>query len=102
MADGRPATLFSSYDRTTVERYFAWMEKFGIDGVLKQRFMNAVAGAPPYNHFQNHIIHDVKVAAEKYHRAWGILHDLFNVNSTTLVQDIERAGLATVRIPWER
>ena len=90
MADGRPAKLFSSYDPTTVERHFAWMEKFGIDGVLKQRFVTAIAGAPPYYRFQNHVIHTVKVAAEKHHRAWGILYDLFNVNSTTLVQDIER------------
>jgi hypothetical protein len=37
-ADGSTATVFSSYNPQTVNRHFAWMAKYGIDGVFLQRF----------------------------------------------------------------
>src|SRR5260370_870306 len=40
--DGQPAFLFSSADARTVERHFDWMTKYGIDGVLVQRFVAGV------------------------------------------------------------
>ena len=89
MADGHPAKLFSSYTRDTVDRHFSWMEEFGIDGVLKQRFIAEAVGDPPFKNFQNHVTSNVKMAAERHKRAWGILYDLYNANATTLVKDIQ-------------
>ena len=37
--DGKPASLFSSANAKTVERHFEWMRKYGIDGVLRKRFL---------------------------------------------------------------
>ena len=37
-ADGSTATVFSSYNSKTVNRHFAWMAEYGIDGVFLQRF----------------------------------------------------------------
>ena len=37
--DGKPAHLFSSASRKTVERHFKWMQEYGIDGVFLQRFV---------------------------------------------------------------
>ncbi len=43
--DGAPATLFSSANSKTVERHFDWMQQYGIDGVLVQRFLGGLDGA---------------------------------------------------------
>jgi hypothetical protein len=37
--DGKPAHLFSSAHPKTVDRHFRWMQQYGIDGVLLQRFL---------------------------------------------------------------
>src|SRR5688572_13760192 len=37
--DGKPAHLFSSAHPKTVDRHFQWMQHYGIDGVLLQRFV---------------------------------------------------------------
>jgi hypothetical protein len=37
-ADGRPADLFSSAHPLTVRRHFRWMQDYGIDGAMLQRF----------------------------------------------------------------
>lgn len=39
LPDGSPAKLFSSADPRTVDRHFDWMDKYGLDGVLVQRFV---------------------------------------------------------------
>jgi len=41
-ADGKQAYLFSSANPQTVERHFDWMAKYGLDGVLVQRFVIGV------------------------------------------------------------
>jgi hypothetical protein len=43
--DGKPATLFSSANPKTVQRHFDWMRRYGIDGVLVQRFLGGLDGA---------------------------------------------------------
>ncbi len=37
--DSKPAHLFSSANPKTVDRHFRWMQQYGIDGVLLQRFI---------------------------------------------------------------
>ena len=37
-ADGSVARVFSSLDFATVDRHFAWMQQYGIDGAFLQRF----------------------------------------------------------------
>ena len=41
-ADGHPVELFSSYNPATVERHFAWMQQYGLDGVALQRYTTDV------------------------------------------------------------
>ena len=40
LADGSNAKLFSSYDKSTVDLHFKWMQQYGVDGVFVQRFFN--------------------------------------------------------------
>src|SRR5580704_16669968 len=36
----KPAYLFSSYNKNVVMKHFEWMKKYGLDGVLVQRFLS--------------------------------------------------------------
>ena len=38
LADGSPAVVYSSANPTTIDRHASWMEQYGIDGVVYQRF----------------------------------------------------------------
>lgn len=39
-ADGSPARVFSSADKSTVDLHFKWMAEYGLDGVFMQRFFD--------------------------------------------------------------
>jgi len=36
---GKPAYVYSAWNRKTVLRHFRWMKEYGLDGVLFQRFV---------------------------------------------------------------
>lgn len=38
LGNGQPASLFSSYDQSTVDVHFGWMKQYGIDTAALQRF----------------------------------------------------------------
>ncbi len=40
LANGQAARFFSSYDQSSVDLHFKWMQEYGIDGVFMQRFFN--------------------------------------------------------------
>ena len=40
---GKPAYLFSAWNRNVVLRHFRWMKDYGLDGVLVQRFVTTIA-----------------------------------------------------------
>ena len=73
-ADGSPAYVMSSYDETTVDTHFRWMQEYGIDGVFVQRF---VVGIKPsrYNNHVNKVWESAIKAANKYERAVCIMYD---------------------------
>src|SRR3954452_22364075 len=39
---GKPAYLFSAWNKKTVLRHFRWMRDYGLDGVLVQRFVGDI------------------------------------------------------------
>lgn len=39
---GKPAYLYSAWNRNVVMRHFDWMKKYGLDGVLVQRFVTSI------------------------------------------------------------
>ena len=43
--DGSTARVFSSWDASTTDLHFSWMERYGIDGVFIQRFFGATRTA---------------------------------------------------------
>lgn len=74
-ADGTPASVFSSYDESTVDLHFQWMKEYGIDGAFMQRFVTTLKDPKGANHYKKVLASAVK-AAQKYDRAIAIMYDL--------------------------
>jgi hypothetical protein len=75
LADGSPATVFSSYNATTVNRHFKWMADYGIDGAFLQRFGSELKTPDNYDHV-NAILDNVRHAANANGRTWSVMYDL--------------------------
>lgn len=75
LAGGSPACTFSSYDQSTVDTHFRWMEEYGIDGVFMQRFVGEIRGQSGKNHF-NTVLCSAMEAAIRHQRAICVMYDL--------------------------
>ncbi|WP_316828792.1 glycoside hydrolase family 71/99-like protein [Pedobacter miscanthi] len=73
-ADGSAAYLFSSYDESTVQLHFKWMEQYGIDGVFVQRFVSNLKNAKSLAH-NNKVLRSALDAAGKHKRAISLMYD---------------------------
>ena len=74
-ADGTTATVFSSANAKTVDRHFAWMKTYGIDGVFLQRFGWALTDPPTLRH-RNVVLDRVRTSSAKHGRQWAMMYDL--------------------------
>jgi hypothetical protein len=74
-ADGRVAHVFSSHNRKTVLRHFAWMKDYGLDGVFVQRF--AVETAQPLDlRHCNAVLSHCREGANLHGRCYAVMYDL--------------------------
>ena len=90
-ADGSVAHVFSSMNRKTVLRHFAWMRDYGIDGVFVQRFTSEVARAPGFRHSTTVLAH-CREGANRFGRAYAVMYDT----------DFGAAALDQVKRDWQR
>ena len=74
-ADGSPAYLFSSWDYSSVDLHFKWMQQYGIDGVFVQRFVTNVINNPVSLNANDRVLDNALKASEKYHRAIAVMYD---------------------------
>ncbi|MFG1608227.1 discoidin domain-containing protein [Actinoplanes sp. NPDC049265] len=72
LGDGRPATLFSSYDQQVVDTHFRWMQTYGIDTAALQRF-NPVGDEGPT---RDAMAVKVRAAAEATGRKFYVMYDV--------------------------
>ncbi len=81
LSNGQAAKFFSSYDKSTVDLHFKWMQQYGIDGVFMQRFFDVTR---PGNSKKESvkILKDALEAASKYKRAIAIMYDLSGLKAT--------------------
>lgn len=79
-ANGEQATLFSSFDESTVDLHFKWMKQYGIDGVFIQRFVTNLKNPVSFAHNQKVLASAFK-AAEKYNRIICIMYDLSGITA---------------------
>ncbi len=90
-ADAKTATVFSAYDKSTVDLHFKWMKDYGIDGVFMQRFIGEIKNPSGKQHF-NTVLENAMQAAKKNGRAICIMYDLSGMNAEDadfLLSDID-------------
>jgi hypothetical protein len=75
MSDGRPAEVFSSYEKPTVLRHFRWMQDYGIDGVFVQRFAVGLGYRNNLDHV-NTVLANCREGANLYGRTYAVMYDL--------------------------
>ena len=83
-SDGTPAKLFSSYNYSTVDEHFKWMQENEVDGVFQQRFLVnfTTTDTRVHRHFEK-VIQNVQAASIKYNRVYSIMYDLSGANATS-------------------
>jgi hypothetical protein len=74
-ADGHTVDLFSSQNPATVDRHFAWMARYGLDGVALQRFATQLL-RPEALAASDAVLANVRRAAEDHGRAFFLMYDL--------------------------
>ena len=70
--NGQSATLFSSYDQSTVNTHFLWMQQNGCDTAALQRFNPNSSEGPT----RDAMAGKVRTAAETYGRKFYIMYDV--------------------------
>jgi glycoprotein endo-alpha-1,2-mannosidase len=80
-ADGTTATVFSSYDESSVDLHFQWMKEYGIDGVFMQRFFEVIENPKRLKHADKVLASALK-AAHKYGIAICLMYDIGSMNDT--------------------
>lgn len=89
LKSGEPAKFFSSYDKSTVDLHFKWMQQYNVDGVFMQRFFNNAKGR---DRISAAILKNAFDAASKYNRAIALMYDLSglgrnNEDCSALIED---------------
>jgi glycoprotein endo-alpha-1,2-mannosidase len=89
LADGSYAYLYSSYDESSTQTHFKWMQQYGVDGVFVQRFIADVQRGRGRHH-NDVVLGNALKYAQKYHRAISIMYDLSGMGSggdSLVIQD---------------
>jgi len=84
---GKPAYLYSAWNRATVLRHFRWMKEYGLDGVLVQRFVGSI---PDKRSTGDVVLKNVIAGARQYGRVFAIEYDITGANPET-VEDTLKA-----------
>src|ERR1035441_3384058 len=87
---GSPARVFSSWDDSTVDLHFLWMQQYGIDGVFMQRFFDVTRTEESRRDGGVILGHALK-ASERHERAIAVMYDLSGLkpgeDCASLIQD---------------
>jgi hypothetical protein len=87
-ADGRPAEVFSSFEKATVLKHFQWMQDYGIDGVFVQRFANGLKNSNSLEHC-NTVLASCREGANRYGRTYAVMYDLSGLHAGQTQQVID-------------
>jgi hypothetical protein len=83
----KPAYLFSSFNRNIVMRHFEWMKRYGLDGVLVQRFLSDIPGSREQG---DGVLKNILAAAEKTGRTFAIEYDISGAHAETMADILQK------------
>jgi hypothetical protein len=83
---GKQAYVFSSFARETVEKHFEWMEAYGIDGALLQRFVGEIA---PSRAEGDVVLRNVMASAQDHSRVFAVEYDLSGSHAETVLHQLQ-------------
>ena len=81
LKNGETAKFFSSYDKSTIDLHFKWMQQYGIDGVFMQRFFDVTKPGKGRDESVT-ILKNALEAASKYKRAIAVMYDLSGLKAS--------------------
>ena len=84
--NGKPGQLFSSFPKETVEKHFEWMQSYGIDGALLQRFTSSIPGQRREG---DQVLKNVRDAAEAHGRVFAVEYDVSGAPAATVMQQLQ-------------
>ncbi len=80
--DGSTPRVYSSYDASTVDVHFRWMQEYGIDGVFMQRFVSQLTDPTAIQH-SNKVLESAMNSSNVYARAISIMYDMVGMDANT-------------------
>lgn len=87
---GKPAFLYSAWNRKAVARHFRWMKEYGLDGVLVQRFVTTLARKRASGDV---VLKNILAGAAESGRVVAIEYDVTGSNLSTFAE--------TMREDWK-
>lgn len=99
--DGTPGYVFDSQNPKTINRHFAWMKQYGIDGAFLQRFVNPAADRRQRPALDR-VLDGVRAASKTNGISWGMMYDLSGVKAEEIFPKVSNdwkflAGEAKIR-----
>ncbi len=91
LPNGEKATVFSSYDKSTVLLHFKWMKDYGIDGAFMQRFVGEVIDNPDGKDHFDKVLESAMEASNTHQRAICVMYDLGGFNPAKLSKTLADA-----------
>jgi hypothetical protein len=85
--DGTPAYLFSALNPKTVDRHFAWMQEYGIDGAAVQRFAVHLGNSESHRRLDV-VLQNERAAAERHGRIFFVMYDISGADQKSVASDI--------------
>lgn len=79
--NGEAESVFSSWDASTTDLHFRWMQQYGIDGVFVQRFFGATRTKESREKSRAILKHALS-SSQKYDRAVAVMYDLSGLNDS--------------------
>ncbi|EEF57793.1 glycoside hydrolase family 71/99-like protein [Pedosphaera parvula] len=89
LGNGQPAMVYSCYVSNTVARHFKWMQDYGIDGVLVQRFTKDVYQGADWGALKTTNLVNVRAAAEAYGRVFCVEYDISNDDPSQVISHLQ-------------
>eukprot|EP00026_Physarum_polycephalum_P007217 Phypoly_transcript_07274.p1 GENE.Phypoly_transcript_07274~~Phypoly_transcript_07274.p1 ORF type:complete len:266 (+),score=21.61 Phypoly_transcript_07274:117-914(+) len=89
-SNGQTAGLYLASDPRTINRHFQWMQNYGLDGILLQRFVNEIASPDdPHGQMRNDVTRAVINAASATGRVWAIEYDTSGADPNSILSVLQ-------------